>query len=161
MFLEQQSRQADADPEAQREAFYKAQALKIVNAGLRARGMPLRTCLIQDEPFQPLFDQTPSEEYPPDSNGPSKDPDDADDSPVDDRKDKTKKSKKSKKVQEDDEDAEEKDESDGDTDTNPDKQKSGAANPQPGETIDQYWQRVRSTARAITRAGDRRRGLIR
>jgi hypothetical protein len=53
-FLEQQARQAEEnDPEAQRVAFHKAQALKIVNAGLRARGMPLRRDGGDDAPNPP------------------------------------------------------------------------------------------------------------
>jgi hypothetical protein len=43
-FLEQQAKQAaESDPQAQREAFYKAQALKIVRAGALARGLPVPT----------------------------------------------------------------------------------------------------------------------
>jgi hypothetical protein len=113
-FLEQARQAEESDPEAARLAHDKAMALLIVQAGARARGLPVPTRLIQDEPS---FDREPSNEYPDDYHGPSKDPDDGDDSPVDDRDHKTRKTKKSKKAKdedntdeqaEDDEDAEDK-----------------------------------------------------
>ena len=95
MFLEQQARQAEeSDPEAQRMAFYKAQALRIVNAGLRARGQPLRRCLVQDEPFQPGYEREPAEGYP------DTDPSEGDDAPHPPNKGKKKVTKK--KVQDED-----------------------------------------------------------
>jgi len=171
-FLEQQARQAEeSDPEAARLAHDKAMALLIVQAGARARGLPVPTRLIQDEPS---FDREPSNEYPDDYHGPSKDPDDGDDSPVDDRDHKTRKTKKSKKAKdedntdeqaEDDEDAEDKpskprDRGDGDENTNDDEKRRGTANPMSGESVSAYWRRVDATAAAIIRAGKRRRGEI-
>jgi len=103
-------------------------ALRIANAARKARGQPLLKSL---------------------------------DGEVDDESDQPEKSKKKrlKKIAEDDEDdAEEKDENSDDFDTSDTDKPRGAANPQPGETESQYWRRVDATARAITRAGARRRG---
>jgi hypothetical protein len=132
MFLEQQAQQAaEADPEAQRMAFYKAQALKIIQAGARARGLPVPTRLVQD-------DQDDAEDH--DAPGPG------DDSPVDDRKDKGKKAKKKAKPAADDDEPEG---AEDETDKN-----------ENGETSAQYWRRVKATAAAIVMAGKRRRGEV-
>jgi hypothetical protein len=61
---------AAADPDAARLAHDRAIALAIINAGQARRGMPLLKRLIDDEP---------SDEYPPDSDGPDKDPSEGDD----------------------------------------------------------------------------------
>jgi hypothetical protein len=123
-FLEQQARQAEEnDPEAQRVAFHKAQALKIVNAGLSARGMPLRRCLLQDE----------SPEYPDGDNyNTPGDPDDGgDDAPNPPNKGKKKVTKKKIEDQSDDENGED----------------------QPGnETEAAYWRRVNANANSIIQA---------
>jgi DNA-binding XRE family transcriptional regulator len=42
----------------------------------------------------------------------------------------------------------------------PGKERRGQPNPAPGETVAEYWRRADATAKAITRAGDRRRGKI-
>jgi hypothetical protein len=93
----------DADPEA----FHKAQALKIIQAGARARGLPVPTHLVQD-----------------DAPGPG------DDQPIDDDKDHKKSKKKAKPKADDDEDAKEKDEdetSDGNDEVEKEKRDKAAA----------------------------------
>jgi hypothetical protein len=82
-----QKQAAAADPDAAYLAHCRAQALRIVQAGARARGLPVPTCLEQDRDDAP---------------GPG------DDTPVDDEDHKTKKSKKRAKpaVADDDEEAE-------------------------------------------------------
>jgi len=93
---------AEADPDAAYRAHCKRQALLIVQAGARARGLPVPTRLVQDQ----------SPEYPDDSNGPAKDNTDGDDT-SDPPKEKRKTKKKIKDEDEnidaeDDEDAEDK-----------------------------------------------------
>jgi uncharacterized protein YkwD len=126
----------EADPEAQREAFHKAQALKIVNAGRAARGLPLLKRLMQDE----------SPEYPDGDNYNSPgDPDDGgDDAP--NPKDKSKKKTVKKKVEEEDEE---------------ENQNSGADD-QPSSEEDQEEakkRRDKAAALSIVNAGRRRRNL--
>jgi hypothetical protein len=152
-FLEQQSKQAaEADSEAQYEAFCKAQALKIIQAGARARGLPVPTRLIQGDPFQPFLDQEQSPEYPDDPNyhDPGKDPSEGDDSPVDDKDHKTKKKTVKKKVQ---------DEGDEEADSGEPKEPDTTPNPPKGESPEEYRARCAATALAIVNSGRRRRGL--
>jgi len=133
-FLEQQARQAEeSDPEAARLAHDKAVALLIVQAGARAKGLPVPTRLVQDE--------EPSDEYH-DERGPG------DDRPHP-RDKKSKKKAKPKPVDEGDKDSNEDDEdaNQGDEDDQ-------------GETEAQYQERCRATAHAIIMAGKRRRGEI-
>ena len=72
-----QKQAAAADPNAAYEAHCKAQALRIVQAGARARGIPVPTCLEQDRD---------DEEYP------------GDDTPVDDKDHKKSKELKSENL---------------------------------------------------------------
>jgi hypothetical protein len=134
MFLEQQARQAaEADPEAAYLAHCKAQALKICNAGRRARGLPLLTRLAQDE----------SPEYPDQFHTPDESPDEGDDRPVDDKKRKGKKKAKDKN----EEDREE--------------NENEGADDQPGSEEDEdeaEKRRNKAAALLIINAGRRRRG---
>src|SRR5208337_2871024 len=79
-FAERQA--AEADPEAARLAHDKAMALLIVQAGARARGLPVPTHLIQDGPLSRFADQEQSPVYPDKDNYNSPgDPTDPDDEP--------------------------------------------------------------------------------
>jgi len=132
MAREQAARQARREPdrETDHDNWCLYWAHRITDAGRRARGL------------KPLFsdDREPSNEYPDDYHGPSKDPDDGDDSPIDDKKDKkSKKKAKPKPV----------DEGDSDENTNPDER----------ETEAQYREHCRVTAAKIVAAGRRARGL--
>jgi hypothetical protein len=108
-----QKQAAAADPNAAYEAHCKAQALRIVQAGARARGIPVPTCLEQDRD---------DEEYP------------GDDTPVDDKdhKKSKKRAKPAKIIGDDqsDDDAKEKDEgetSDGNDEIEKEKRDKAAA----------------------------------
>jgi hypothetical protein len=122
-FLEQQARQAEeSDPEAAYRRHRKTQALAIINAGRRARGLPLLTRLEQD--------REPSDEYPGRDNYNS--PGDPDDGGDDAPSPKDKKGKKKTKKVQDEDDGEQADEDkprdrgDEDNNTNPDERKHKA-----------------------------------
>jgi hypothetical protein len=123
----------ESDPEAAYLAHCKRQALAILQAGARARGLPVPTRLVQEE--------EPSDEYH-DEPGPG------DDRPHPKDK-KGRRKAKPKPVDEGDKDSNEDDEdaNQGDEDDQ-------------GETEAQYWARVDQTAKAIIAAGRRRRGEI-
>jgi hypothetical protein len=143
-FLEQQARESEeSDPEAYLR-HCKAQALLIIQAGARARGLPVPTRLVQDE--------EPSDEYPgrDNYNSPGNPDDGGDDQPSPKDKKGKKKAKPAKvEDQNDDEDA----------DSGEPKEPDTTPNPPKGETPEEYRARCAATALAIVNSGRKRRGL--